>query len=107
MKVRLLKGLLVIAVILLTHNFAYGQRNLCDIPDVGTLAPNEFKTKTSIMHIWQGAVGGVNTKNADRIIGLYDFDLYYLYAAQEADNNDGDYILFCVSNQGLSSREPL
>jgi carbohydrate-selective porin OprB len=69
------------------------------VEDVGTLAPHEFKTKISLTNIWQGAVSGVNTKNADRITGMYDFDLYYLLSAEQAEDFDGDYVLLAVSTQ--------
>ena len=71
----------------------------CDVEDVGTLAPHEFKTKTSLTHVWQGAINGIKTKNSDRIAGLYDFDLYYLLSAEKDKNNHGDYTLVIASFQ--------
>ncbi|MCK4914260.1 MAG: carbohydrate porin [Planctomycetes bacterium] len=99
MKRNLIKWVLLILVVLLSVGSAQAQQNHCEVPDVGLLSPNEFKTKISLTHVWQGAVGGVNTKNSDRTTGLYDLDLYYLFNAQESENNDGDYLLFCVSTQ--------
>lgn len=96
MKKKFSKALLIMSFLV---SVVCGQDNLCDVPDVGLLEPNEFKTKMSILHVWQGAVGGVNTKNADRITGLYDFDFYYLFSSEPSADNLGDYILFCVSNQ--------
>lgn len=60
---------------------------------------NNFKLKKSLTHYWQGASGGVNTKNADRISGLYDLDLCYLLSANRCDSNLGDYLLLVVSSQ--------
>ena len=71
----------------------------CDVPDVGVLKEGTFKLKKSITHYWQGAAGGVNTKNADRISGLYDLDLCYLLSADESANNMGDYMMAVVSAQ--------
>jgi len=99
MKVILSRILLLFWAILLFCNSTQAQKNLCDVEDVGVLAPNEFKTKVSLTHVWQGAVGGINTKNADRINGLYDFDLYYLLSAEESEKRNGDYILVAVSTQ--------
>lgn len=99
MKERNLKKVLLILSIISFCNFAHAQDNRCDIPDVGTLSPGEVKTKTSLLHIWQGAKGGLNTKNADRITGLYDFDLLYLLSAEEDKNNKGDYTLLNFSAQ--------
>lgn len=98
MKRDVLKAVLVL-ITLLHCNSVFAQDYLCDVPDVGTIASGEFKTKFSLTHIWQGAVGGVNTKNADRIVGLYDFDLYYLLTAEQAQNQNGDYTLLAVSLQ--------
>lgn len=85
--------------ILLLCGFAEAGDGRCDVPDVGTLSPHEYKTKISLTHIWQGAKGGLNTKNADRMVGLYDFDLYYLLSADKAENHEGDYILIAASLQ--------
>ena len=62
----MLKKMLVVLCVLLLCNFAQAQGNRCDVPDVGTLSPHELKTKKSLTHYWQGAKGGLNTKNADR-----------------------------------------
>lgn len=99
MKESLLKKTLLVLLVCLWCGHARAEMYYCDIEDVGKLAPGEFKTKTSLIHIWQGVVGGVNTKNADRITGLYDFDLYYLLSAEETENYDGDYTMVVVSVQ--------
>lgn len=98
MERQVLKNALMVPVVLLLSYSA--QAHYCRVSeDVGRLETNEFKTKISLLHIWKGAVGGVNTKNADRTIGLYDFDSYYLLAAEEAENEVGDYILVHCSAQ--------
>jgi len=99
MKRNLLTVFLSACIVSLCCTTIQAQKSNCDVPDVGILEPGEFKTKASILHIWQGAVGGVNTKNADRITGLYDFDLYYLLAAKVDENKLGDYLLICSSFQ--------
>jgi carbohydrate-selective porin OprB len=71
----------------------------CKVPDVGTLKPHEFKIHVGLTNYWQGAWGGVNTKNADRISGLYDLDLCYLVSAKEHSAGLGDYVLLAVSAQ--------
>ncbi|MEN6306998.1 MAG: carbohydrate porin [Anaerohalosphaeraceae bacterium] len=88
---------LLLSVVFIQYGLA--QRNLCEVPDLGTMAPGEFKPKFSLTHVWQGAAGGVNTKNADRITGLYDFDLYYLLWAEELETQQGDYALVNFSSQ--------
>jgi len=80
-------------VVLLFGSIAWAEQNYCDIADVGRLAPNDYVVKLSLINIWQGAVGGLDTKNADRITGLYDYDFYYLLAAEDSENYDGDYAL--------------
>jgi carbohydrate-selective porin OprB len=92
------KALFVLAFLPLCNSI-YAQNYLCDVPDIVKLSPNELEARMSLTHVWQGAIGGINTKNADRISGLYDFDLYYLISAKEARDLKGDYVLLCVSNQ--------
>jgi carbohydrate-selective porin OprB len=99
MKKQLCKSVLVVLLVLIFNGSVLAQKNLCDIADVGVLAPNELKAKTSLLHIWQGAKDGIRTNNADRITGLYDFDLYYLFSAELTENHDGDYLLFVASTQ--------
>ncbi len=77
---------------------AGGQERLCDLGGY-VLEPGGYKLKGSLVHTWRGAWGGINTKNADRIAGLYDLDFYYLLAAEEDAEHKGDYVLL-----GLSSR---
>ena len=78
--------------------------DICHIDDLGDLTPGELKTKISLMHIWQGAVGGVNTKNADRITSLYDLDFYYLIHGEKTKDRNGDYALLAVSTQAAFGR---
>jgi carbohydrate-selective porin OprB len=72
---------------------------ICEVPDVGTLKPNEYDFHLGLTNYWQGAWGGVNTKDADRISGLYDYDLCYLLSAREHEKGLGDYILLVGSGQ--------
>ncbi len=88
-----------VLIMLFMCDSLWAQTNYCDIPDVGTLKPGGVTTNTSIMHIWQGAVNGTETKNSDRITGLYDFDLYYLLTSTPSDSNIGDYFMLAVSTQ--------
>ena len=99
MKERKLKKALLALSVSLLCNLTQAQDNRCDVPDIGILQPHEFKTKTSFTNIWQGALGGINTKNSDRIIGLYDFDLYYLLSAESAKEVGCDYTLIVASLQ--------
>jgi len=99
MKFWLTKWMMLVLVISLLIDSALAEGDFCDVPDLGIMAPNEFKYKGSLTHTWQGAWGGVNTKNADRITGLYDFDLHYLLWAEEDENKLGDYILLVCSFQ--------
>lgn len=94
-----LRGVLPVFITLLFYNSVQAQEYLCDIEDVGTLTLHESIAKISLTHVWQGAWGGVRTNNADRITGLYDFDLYYLLSAKQAANQDGDYTLLVCSVQ--------
>ena len=71
----------------------------CEITDYGCLSPHQYKTKFSLTHYWQGAVGGNNSKNADRMAGLYDFDLCYLLSAEQLNRDMGDYSIIAVSTQ--------
>ncbi|MBN1127019.1 MAG: carbohydrate porin [Sedimentisphaerales bacterium] len=71
----------------------------CDVPDVGVLSVGRYKFKTSLTHYWEGAVNGVDTKNADRLAGLYDLDLFYLLDAESADDWMGNYSVLVVSTQ--------
>lgn len=88
-----------ILMLLFFANITVAQDSHCNIEDVGTLTPNELKTKVSLLHTWQGAHKGINTQNADRITGLYDLDLYYLLSAKPSEKNNGDYIMFVFSAQ--------
>jgi len=99
MKVCSLGKVLLVLLALATCNIVHAADITCDVPDEGVIKPNELKTHISLTNYWQGAWGGVNTKNADRISGLYDLDLCYLLSAEESNNNLGDYILIAVSLQ--------
>lgn len=90
---------LLIVVVLLFCGTIRAKDVTCEVPDVGGLKPGEYKTKISLTHYWQGAVGGVNTKNADRISGLHDLDLCYLLSAEPKKNYNGDYTIIAVSAQ--------
>jgi len=91
--------ILVFLVVSLFCTAAQGQRKSCEVPDVGSMELGKIKTKASLVHIWQGAVGGVKTNNADRINGLYDFDLFYLLSAEQTEDLKGDYTLLNVSTR--------
>ena len=93
------KKVLLVLIVLLPCSFAQAADITCQIPDIGVLRPHELKIHTSLTHYWQGAVGGVNTENADRISGLYDLDLCYLLSAEQSESSDGDYTLIAVSVQ--------
>lgn len=72
---------------------------MCDVPDIGTISPGDYKTSLSLTHYWQGSFGGVNDKNSDRISGLYDFDICYLLGAKKHSEGLGDYALLEISTQ--------
>ena len=80
-------------------NFVYAEKNMCDVPDVGTISPGDFKIKFGLTNYWQGSIKGINTKNSDRINGLYDLDICYLLAAKEHSEGLGDYALLEISTQ--------
>lgn len=71
----------------------------CTVPSFGDMRCSGLKFKGSLTHYWQGAVGGVNRKNADRINGLYDLDACYLIDAEDSDDGTGDYMLLGLSSQ--------
>ncbi len=96
------KRILSLATLLILYffsNLAYAEKNMCDVPDVGTLSPGDFKTKLGLTNYWQGSVGGINDKNSDRISGVYDFDICYLLGAQKHSEGLGDYSLLQISTQ--------
>ena len=91
--------MLLLLMVALCWDFAFATEIPCQVPDVGTLQPHKYKVDIGLTNYWQGAWGGVNTKNADRISGLYDLDLWYLVSAQEHSEGLGDYVLLAVSAQ--------
>jgi carbohydrate-selective porin OprB len=93
------QAVLFAALICLFSASAYAQKNLCDLPDIGTMEPNQLKVEASILHVYQSAWGGENTHNANGINGMYDLDLYYLLFADETENHKGDYTLLYFSSQ--------
>ena len=99
MKERQARMYLLVVAVLFISGFVYASDVTCEVPDNGCLTPNQFKTKLSLTHYWQGAVNGVNTKNSDRMAGLCDLDLCYLLAAEQMNNNMGDYAIIAVSSQ--------
>jgi hypothetical protein len=88
-----------VLIVVLLCNYVYAEKNMCDVPDVGTISPGDFKTSLGLTNYWQGSVGGMNTKNSDRISGLYDFDICYLLGAKEHSEGLGDYSLLEISTQ--------
>jgi len=96
------KGISVFVTVLIiffTNNFVHAEKNMCDVPDIGTISPGDYKTKFSMTNYWQGALKGINTNNSDRISGLYDFDICYLLGAKEHNEGLGDYALLEISTQ--------
>ena len=59
----------------------------------------ELWYKARMTHYWQGALNGVDTKNSDRINGVYDLDFCYLLDYDESAGEDADYVLLNVSTQ--------
>lgn len=99
MKLGLVGKVLLVPVILVFCGLVRAADITCQVPDVGTLKPHEYKAHISLTNYWQVSWGGMNTKNADRISGLYDLDLCYLLSAEESKDLRGDYRLITVSAQ--------
>ena len=99
MRENLVGKILSLLVILLLCDFVQAADITCDVPGEGMLKVHDLKSHFSFTNYWQGASGGVNTKNADRISGLYDLDLCYLLSAEDSQNGLGDYTLLAVSLQ--------
>ncbi len=95
------KNLLFVTVLTVVFlgNYVFAEQYQCDVPDVGTISSGDIKTSLGFTNYWQGSVGGINTKNSDRINGLYDLDICYLLAAKEHSEGLGDYALVAISTQ--------
>lgn len=75
------------------------EETTCDVLGLGVMNSGDFKFKTSLTHYWQGAIGGINTKNSDRISGLYDLDMYHLIDTKESADVKSDYLILCLSSR--------
>lgn len=89
----------VVLILFFLCNFLFAEEYKCDVPDAGPMSPGDIKTFLSLTNYWQGSVGGINTRNSDRISGLYDFDIAYLLAAKEHSEKLGDYAMLAISTQ--------